>query len=70
MLKFNGSQVREPLTDSVYILYRRLSAREVVLEWKNDRKRELWALNNDYAGYVVEINGQGYEFVRGLNDPL
>ena len=28
----------------------------------NTGKRELWAENDHFAGYVIEINGKGFEF--------
>jgi len=42
----------------------RPNAGEVILEDESG-KRELWAANDDHAGYTVEIDGWGYEFVRG-----
>lgn len=63
-----GSQKRETVEE--------YGAR-VVLTWPDvDRgmivtedcegKRELWARNDRYAGFVIEYGGTGYEFVRSL----
>lgn len=30
-------------------------------------KVELWHKNDNFAGYVIEINGEGYEFVRTVS---
>jgi hypothetical protein len=38
---------------------------EAVLEDETG-KRELWVLNDDYCGYVIEIDGDGFEFVCSI----
>jgi hypothetical protein len=37
---------------------------EVLLE--DNGRIEVWAENDDFAGYVIEIDGVGYEFVSSL----
>lgn len=60
-----GSQNRETLKASGYKLISRPSPGEVVLE-SDIGQKELWVANDDYAGYVIEIGGWGYEFVRSV----
>ncbi len=38
--------------------------REAILE--NDGEQELWMENNDFAGYVLVIDGMGFEFIRSI----
>lgn len=62
-----GSQVRESLADSGYVVDFRLNAHEVILsDLSFTGKWELWHKNDHYAGYVIVIDGQGYEFCRSL----
>ena len=63
-MKKYGSQIRESLNDSGYSVKEFLLDNQVVLE-DSDGELEVWALNDGHAGYTIEINGQGYEFVRG-----
>ena len=63
-MKRKGSQVRHLLAESGYTLYRRLSDREVVLQDVETLERELWSLSDDFAGFVIEVDGKGYEFGR------
>jgi hypothetical protein len=65
MIKTIGSQKREPLSESGYELIK-MSRKEVILKDRDSGKQELWVKNDDYAGYVIEINGKGYEFVRSI----
>lgn len=60
------SQNRETLDKAEATIHKRISPTEVVL--KIDGKFELWAKNDNFAGYVIEIDGKGYEFVRGVPD--
>jgi len=60
-----GSQNRETLDESGYHVAGWLDAGTVVLEANGDAsQREIWFLNDDHAGYTIEINGLGYEFAR------
>ena len=62
-----GSQVRDTLEDAGYFLDCRLNADEVVLSALDfTGKRELWREQDDFAGYVIEIDGKGYTFQRNL----
>jgi hypothetical protein len=63
-MKTIGSQKRELLSESGMKLHKRLSKTEVELKDKTDGNIELWSLNDHFAGYVIEINGKGYEFIR------
>ena len=63
-----GSQIREELEASGYELLETLADGEVVL-LDMEGKEELWVENDDYAGYVVVINGVGHEFVCTLSAP-
>lgn len=65
MPKIIGSQRRETLKESGYTLVSRPRRGEAILEDEGG-KRELWAANNNFAGFVVEIGRWGYEFVRSL----
>jgi len=69
MIKVLGSQYREPIADTDYRIvatWPQVSRGCVVLQ-DADGKRELWARNDHFAGYVVAIHGVGYEFVRSLS---
>lgn len=39
---------------------------DAVLLNKETGISELWTMRDDFAGYVIEIGGIGYEFVRSL----
>jgi hypothetical protein len=63
-----GSQIRESYQDAGYRIvgtWPDVHRGTIVLE-DEDGKRELWARNPHFAGYVVTIGGVGYEFVRSL----
>jgi hypothetical protein len=66
MIKRIGSQCRESLKDSGMKLYERISADEVILI-DDTGKKELWFMNDSSASYVIEIDGEGYEFSRDYN---
>jgi len=66
MIKRFGSQSREPIEESEYSLLRKLDQGEVILLDKTNGHQELWSQNNNFAGYVIEIDGIGYEFVTSL----
>lgn len=57
-----GSQYRETLEEAGYRLVSK-NDEYALLENKDTNKLELWAEKDDYAGYVIEIDGVGYEFV-------
>ena len=68
MITAKGSQNREPIEDTEYHIVKtwpEVSRGHVVLEDETGR-RELWVKNDHYSGYVIVINGKGYEFVRSL----
>jgi len=60
-----GSQRREDISKTEYTLIRK-HGKEAILHNRDTGKRELWYSRDDYAGYVVAINGTGYEFGREL----
>ncbi len=69
MIKRIGSQTRENIEDTEYtvdsIEGTEIGGRNVFLT-TIDGKYELWTERDDFAGYVVVIDGIGYEFVRSL----
>lgn len=68
-MKQIGSQNREPLSESgLAVRFGPNDDGEVILNDRNGNM-ELWQKTDDFAGYVIEINGKGYEFARGLTDP-
>lgn len=58
-----GSQRRENYKDAGYKIIAVWSDGRALLEDETG-KREQWQMNDHYAGYVIEISGVGYEFVR------
>lgn len=63
-MKKRGSQIRENYKEAKYkLMSYSKNDKNVILE-DEDGQRELWTANDNFAGYVVEINGVGYEFVR------
>lgn len=65
-MKQIGSQRRESISESGYKLYA-IGGDFAILETK-DGKLELWYPNNDFAGYVIDIGGIGYEFARDYQE--
>jgi len=62
-MRTTSSQVRERLEDSGRTLIAlHLNGRQALLNYNGSC--ELWTLNDHYAGYVIEIDGKGFEFVR------
>lgn len=59
-----GSQSRERIEETDYILVEHLEDGQVVLA--DGDVLELWVKNDGFAGYTIEIGGIGYEFVRGF----
>lgn len=76
-----GSQTREPIKDTEYRLKfmdehmilgtngvkRMENGPDAVLFNPVTGLSELWTQKDDFAGYVIEIDGIGYEFVRSLD---
>jgi hypothetical protein len=63
MSKQIGSQYRETLAEAGYQFVKAMSYGEVVL--RNEFGcEEVWVKNDHFAGHVIEISGEGYEFVR------
>lgn len=65
-MESTGSQNRGKLTNSGMCFVRRESSTEVVLRDQHTGVEELWVERDNYAGYVIEVDGVGYEFVRSL----
>lgn len=68
VLTRRGSQTRETLASAgmrIVACWPETDRGTVVLA-DADGKRELWSRNPHYAGYVITINGIGYEFIRSL----
>ena len=63
-MKIIGSQMRELLNESGMILHERRSPTEVILFDPIAKTLELWSMNDDHAGFTIEIDGVGYEFVK------
>ena len=67
-MEARGSQLRQELELSGMTIYAFTGshdlASEVLLEERGTRKLELWRRNDSYAGYVIVIDGVGYEFAR------
>ena len=61
----HGSQYRESLEESGYELVD-IQDDEAILRNKNDGSEELWVERDDHAGYTIEINGVGYEYIRDI----
>lgn len=68
-MRIIGSQRRELLSETEYELIS-LSESEAILLNTDTGRRELWSKKDDFAGYVVEINGVGYEFVRQIKEVI
>jgi len=66
-----GSQSREKLEESGYELVRFLNGNKetALLRFVENigiahpADEEVWVKRDDFAGYVIEIEGNGYEFV-------
>ena len=59
-MKQFGSQMREKIEDTTYKV-RAKRGKTVSLEAGDHR--EVWIQNDHHAGYTLEIDGIGYEFV-------
>jgi hypothetical protein len=62
-MKTIGSQKRELLAESGYVLIEK-KGREVLLRELESNKVEVWWKNDHHAGYTIEIDGVGYEFIK------
>lgn len=62
-----GSQRRFTLEEKGVVIFRRLADNHLILQDVETGDLSLYVLRDDYAGPVVVVDGQGYEFVRGLN---
>lgn len=58
-----GSQRRETVDDAGYEFDTRLDSETIVL-LNEDKEPEVWGLNDDHAGWTLEYDGKGYEFIR------
>ncbi len=67
-MKQIGSQMRETLKEANYSIYDKDFPDEIILQDNNTGIYELWAPNDDYAGYVIEINGIGHEYIHDIDD--
>ena len=59
-----GSQLRELIAESGYELVAEFYGGLAILRDTISNKLEVWQANDDFAGYVVVLDGVGYEFVR------
>jgi hypothetical protein len=60
-----GSQIRETLEEAEMVFVGYLGEDKTTIVLKNDLgEQEIWGLNNDHAGYTIEVEGMGYEFIR------
>lgn len=66
MITKRGSQNREPLNESGYRFVGYLSEDKttIVLQSTDGSQTEIWGLNDDHAGYTIEVEGKGFEFIR------
>lgn len=63
-----GQQTRQKIESTGYRLLGTLrtgsAAKMVILEDADTGRKELWVLYDNHPGFVVEIDGKGYAFVR------
>lgn len=67
-MKHIGSQTRETLEEAQAKIHTWINDKEVVLQ-DEDGHLALYCENDDYAGYVIEIDGKGYEFCSSVGIP-
>ena len=67
-MKKIGCQIRETLKKAEYVLVLGPLPDKTILVSPLDNlmKVEEWFESDDYSGYVLELNGKGYEFVKTL----
>jgi len=62
-----GSQHREQIEETDYKVWEHVEGSdEIILQDTETLNLEYWHRNDDFAGYVVEVDGVGYEFARSL----
>ena len=62
-----GSQIRATLKEAGLILVEIDRENKTAILYDSEtEKEELWSEQDDFAGFTVEINGVGYEFVRDI----
>ena len=64
MAKQIGSQYRETLEESGMEVYQGPNEDGEILLTDDEGNIEVWFQHDDHAGYTIEIDGMGYEFVR------
>ena len=64
-MKSVGSQTRENIEDTEYGVFIQDWKRAILLD-RTTGTYEVWRKNDDFAGYVVVIDGIGYEYVESL----
>jgi hypothetical protein len=62
-MKQIGSQMREPLNESGHVFVERRGPEVILYDGEN---YSLWVARDDFAGYVIEIDGVGCEFISTL----
>lgn len=65
MAKQIGSQNRETLKEAETVLIR--SVGNEILTLNHQGQFELWMIHDHHAGYTLEWDGVGYEFLRTLS---
>lgn len=60
------SQRSEPIELTDYVIQHR-HGEEITLRDTKTNYRELWVHNQDFAGYVIRIGEENFEFVRRLS---
>jgi hypothetical protein len=68
-MKRIGSQRRYTLEEEGATVFQCLEDNELVLQDKETGELSLYTLRDDFAGAVVVVDGQGYEFVRAWHVP-
>jgi hypothetical protein len=69
MRQFFGSQIRDPYQEAGYEIVRNGEfPNEKILRHIETGNKELWIRNDCHAGYTLEIDGIGYEFVHSLKE--
>jgi len=66
MVQTRGSQKRITIEESEQTIHEFWGDGMVVLYYAPKDTYELWRLKDDYAGFVIDIDGRGYEFIRQL----
>jgi hypothetical protein len=65
-MKTIGYQNRDTVNEAQVVLLKHLPHDEaLIMDAKG--KFEIWGMNDGYAGYVLEIDGVGYEFIRSVD---